>query len=65
MECFIFFSPGRHCLYTGLVYSFGRRIGEEERLGFPLGCLVTSKQSEREERVGGWCGGSAESDRRH
>lgn len=62
MECFIFFSPGHHCLYTGLVYSFGRSIGEEERWGFPLGCLVTSEQSER---VEGWCGGSAEYDRRH
>lgn len=31
----------RHCLYTSLVYSFGRGIGEEEGRGFPLCCLVT------------------------
>lgn len=55
MECFIFSSPTRHCLYTGLVYSFGRGIGEEEGRGFPLGFLVTGEQSggERREGVGG------------
>lgn len=50
MECFISSSPAVYApaLYIHLAELLARR----QEGGFPLGCLVTSEQSEREELVG-------------